>query len=109
MELNIFSFLKNITVTQYYKVITFLFIIMLISLFFAKEIYSAEGILQILIIFIGILYLIVSILNYVKGLMIAPSNWKNEFMSFYYCMWLLIYIFGLLFLVYIFISKIAGE
>lgn len=100
IELNIFIFLKKMTTQQHNKLIAVLFVIMMIGLFFAGKIYRAEGIIQVFIIFTSIIYLIIGILNYIKGLMLTQGDWKNEFAAFYYCLWLVILISGLVILIY---------
>ena len=107
--LNAFGFLKKMTIGQHHRLIAILLIIMLIGLFFAKEIHKTEGILKILIIFAAILYLIVTIINYIKGLMLTQADWKNEFVAFYYCLWLGILIYGLFVLIYKFFSLVPPD
>ena len=92
------------TIHQHNKLIAVLFIVMVSGLFFAKEIYRAEGIMQIFIIFISITYLIIGIFNYIRGLMSVDGDLENKFAAFYYCLWLVILISGLLFLIYKFLS-----
>jgi len=100
IELKVFIFLKKLTTQQHYKLIVVLNIVMVIGIFFAGEIYRAEGIIRLFIISIAIISLIVGIFNYIKGLMLTQGDWQNEFAAFYYCLWLIILTSGLSILIY---------
>jgi len=89
VNLKIFNFLKKITKKQQYFYIVIVFIVAMISLRFAEYLYHLEGLDKLFVFFVLILFFIGATLNGLKIIIDNIGDFKNKYLTIYYCIQLI--------------------